>query len=239
MSHLLHRVTSTFFRFAGLMMHLLLVEDDLDLGNGLLLALTMRGFTCEWVRTAYAAKGKEVGAGGPFSCAVLDLGLPDGDGIEVLSSWRQRGADLPVIVLTARDALRSKILGLNSGADDYLIKPIDSDELVARVNALIRRYSGQASPVWAVGALEISLKRREIRKLGQLVDLSRMEFEFVIALAQSAGQVVSKNRLASLLAPPGEPLEFNALEVHVHNLRKKLGADFIKTVRGVGYRIDA
>jgi two-component system, OmpR family, response regulator QseB len=220
------------------MMHLLLVEDDLDLGNGLLLALTMRGFTCEWVRTARAAKEKNVGAQGHYACAVLDLGLPDGDGIEVLSDWRRRGSDLPVIVLTARDTLRSKIQGLDSGADDYLIKPINSDELVARVNALIRRYSGQATPTWTVGVLDISLKRRELRRQGQLVELSKMEFELVIALAQSAGQVVSKNRLASMLAPLGEPLEFNALEVHVHNVRKKLGSDSIKTVRGVGYRID-
>jgi two-component system response regulator BasR len=218
-------------------MHLLLVEDDLELGTEMLHALVARGFTNEWVRTARAALELVDDADSLFACAVLDLGLPDGEGLDVLKEWRRRGVRLPVIVLTARDALQARVSGLDAGADDYVIKPVEPEELVSRIRAVTRRAGGHTSSLWSVGSLQIDLNVREVRQHDKVVELSRLEFDVVAELARHAGQVVSKHRLVRALAPLGEPMEFNALEVHIHNLRKKMGADSILTVRGVGYRI--
>lgn len=218
-------------------MHLLLVEDDLELGTEMLHALVARGFTNEWVRTARAALDLVDHVDTLFACAVLDLGLPDGEGLEVLREWRRKGARFPIILLTARDALQARVSGLDAGADDYVIKPVEPDELVSRIHAVTRRAGGHTSSVWSVGSLQIDLNLREVRQQGRPVDLSRLEFDVVAELARHAGQVVSKHRLVRALAPLGDPMEFNALEVHIHNLRKKMGPGSILTVRGVGYRI--
>jgi len=177
------------------------------------------------------------GADSVFACAVLDLGLPDGDGLQVLKEWRRKGAKLPVIVLTARDALESRVNALDTGADDYLIKPVDPEELASRIRAVTRRLGGHTTAIWSLGRLQIDLNTREVRQDGRIVDLSKMEFGVVAELSRNAGQVVTKNKLARALAPLSEAIEFNALEVHIHNVRKKLGIDSILTIRGVGYRI--
>ncbi len=218
-------------------MHLLLVEDDLELGTEMLHALVARGFTNEWVRTARAALDLVDHVDTLFACAVLDLGLPDGEGLDVLKEWRRKGARFPIILLTARDALQARVAGLDAGADDYVIKPVEPEELVSRIHAVTRRAGGHTSSLWSVGSLQIDLNLREVRQQGKPVELSRLEFDVVAELARHAGQVVSKHRLVRALSPLGDPMEFNALEVHIHNLRKKMGAGSILTVRGVGYRI--
>jgi two-component system, OmpR family, response regulator QseB len=218
-------------------MHLLLVEDDLELGAELQRALAARGFTSEWLRQARDARARVSQQDeSQFSCVVLDLGLPDGQGLDVLRDWRERGIMLPVIVLTARDDLTSRVAGLDGGADDYVIKPVQPEELASRIRAVTRRASGQSAAIWSVGRLQIDTRAHEVRADGVLISLSPKEFIVVVELARHAGSVVPKHRIARAVEP-FEPLEFNALEVHIHNLRRKLGADTIRTVRGVGYRI--
>lgn len=223
-------------------MHLLLIEDDLELGAELQRALNGHGMTSEWVRgirPALALTEAETATGGEgatgFACAILDLGLPDGEGLALLRQWRRGGLALPVIVLTARDALEARVAGLDAGADDYVIKPVATQELASRVRAVTRRTGGHASAVWHVGRLQINTGTREVRVDGMAVALSPKEFLIVAELARHGGDVVSKHRLARAVAPLGEPLEFSALEWHVHNLRRKLGEDSVRTVRGVGY----
>lgn len=217
-------------------MHLLLVEDDLDLGAELQRALAGHGYTSKWVRSAHhALSATESGASTLFACALLDLGLPDGHGIDVLRHWRKQGLKLPVIVLTARDALESRISGLDAGADDYVIKPVAPEELASRIRAITRRVVGHTASVWVVGSLQIDLRARKVFTDGGEVILSPREFQIIVELAQCAGEVLPKHRIASALAPLNEPVDFNVLEVHIHNLRRKLGAQAIRTVRGVGY----
>ncbi|MBB6559859.1 two-component system response regulator BasR [Acidovorax soli] len=221
-------------------MHLLLIEDDLDLGADLQKALKAYGLSSEWVRSLGQAQALCEAAGDeplPYACAVLDLGLPDGEGLSLLRGWRRTGVALPVIVLTARDALEMRIAGLDAGADDYVIKPVQVAELASRVQAVTRRAAGQSSSTWNVGPLTIDMGRREVRTCDGPVPLSPREFAIVAELARHGGDVVPKHRLARALAPLGEPLEFSALEWHIHNLRRKLGEDSIHTMRGVGYRI--
>ncbi|WP_148716019.1 response regulator [Chitinolyticbacter meiyuanensis] len=220
-------------------MHLLLIEDDLELGAALQHALVARGFSSEWLRHAADAIRwlDNAKASAACICAVLDLGLPDGDGLAVLATWRRRRLTLPVIVLTARDAVADRVAGLDAGADDYVVKPVAPEELVARILAVTRRASGQTSGRWTVGALQIDPGRREVWRDGEPVALSRREFDIVAELARQPGHVVPKHRLASALVPLGDPLDFNAIEFHVHRLRRKLGEDCIQTVRGVGYRM--
>jgi two-component system response regulator BasR len=216
-------------------MHLLLVEDDLDLGAALQRSLKAQGHACIWVRSirdARAHTGKHME---DFDCVVLDLGLPDGQGLDLLGHWRSGQRDFPVIVLTARDAVASRIAGLDAGADDYVIKPVTTEELASRIRAVTRRAAGQASAIWDFGRLRINASRREISIEGKPVALSPREFQIVEILARNAGEVVPKHRMASALQPYGEPLEFSTLDWHIHNLRRKLGNGIIQTVRGVGY----
>lgn len=223
-------------------MHILLVEDDLDLGAEIQRALAAQGFTSEWVRRLGDARAlTDVGEGkGPcFACAVLDLGLPDGEGLSLLRHWRQQVLVLPVIVLTARDALEPRIAGLDAGADDFLVKPVAMRELASRLRAVTRRAAGQAAATWSVGRVHIDTGRREVRLDGEPVQLSPKEFSILVELARHGGDVVAKHRLARAVAPLGEPMEFSALEWHVHNLRRKLGEDCVRTVRGVGYCVSA
>lgn len=220
-------------------MHLLLVEDDLELGAELQRALSGHGLTSEWVRSARHARAltnlEAPGELPHFACAVLDLGLPDADGIDLLQHWRQRQLSLPVIVLTARDALETRVAALDAGADDYVIKPCAPLEIASRVRAVVRRSAGQSSLVWTVGAVQIDTGRHEVRIGGELVALSPKEYQILIELARQPGETVPKHRLARAVAPLAEPMEFSALEWHIHNLRRKGGQHLVRTVRGVGY----
>ena len=215
-------------------MHILLVEDDLDLGAALQRTLAGHELACTWVRGVRDARA-HAEASEVFACAVLDLGLPDGEGLDLLRHWRRQRLVLPVIVLTARDAVASRIDGLDAGADDYVIKPVAPEELASRIRAVTRRAAGQVSSVWEIGKLRIDTGRRELRFDGVPVALSPREFQIVEELARNAGEVVPKHRMARSLQPYGEPLEFSTLDWHIHNLRRKLGASLIQTVRGVGY----
>lgn len=222
-------------------MHLLLVEDDLDLGSEIARALARHGLTSEWVRSAKHARAliqsESADAALPFACAVLDLGLPDGDGIDLIHYWRRHGTTLPVIVMTARDALESRVAALDAGADDYVIKPCEPLEIASRIRAVVRRSAGHASQVWSVGSLAIDTGKHEVRLDGALVTLSPKEYQIALELARLPGETVSKHRLARAVAPLSDPLEFSALEWHIHNLRRKIGANVIRTVRGVGYSL--
>ena len=221
-------------------MHILLVEDDLELGAELQRALDGHGLSSEWVRSAKHAQAvTEKDDELPFACVLLDLGLPDGEGLHLLQRWRRAGVKLPVIVLTARDALDMRVASLDAGADDYVIKPAAPRELASRIRAVTRRSGGHASTLWTVGALQVDILRREVRLDGTPASLSPKEFQIVAELARHAGEVVSKHRLARAITPLNEPMEFNALEWHIHNLRRKLGEGCIRTVRGVGYSLVA
>ncbi len=212
-------------------MHLLLIEDDLDLGRALSQALRAEDFTIEWLRRL--ADAPLPGEG--IDCVLLDVNLPDGSGLELLARWRQARADVPVIVITARSALEDRLVGLDGGADDYLVKPFATSELVSRIHAVRRRYAQQSSATWNFGSLVIEPQRHCARLAGAELDLSPREFQLLIELASEPGRVVPKGRLAQRLEPLGEPVPFSAIEVHLSNLRRKIGASRVRTVRGVGY----
>ena len=217
-------------------MHLLLIEDDLDLGGSLQQALSGAGITSEWLRSAAHADATLDPA--CHECVLLDLNLPDGHGLALLARWRAAGVTTPLIVITASDALGDRLAGLDGGADDFIVKPFAVEELVSRVRAVVRRMARQAVAVWRFGDLSVDPQRRECRVGDTVVALSPREFEVLATLARSSGRVVPKHRLAQALQPLGDAVDFNALEVHVHNLRRKVGATRVKTVRGVGYLLD-
>ncbi len=214
-------------------MHLLLIEDDLDLGRALSQALRAEGFTIEWLRRVADAPTSVADAS--VECVLLDVNLPDGSGLDLLARWRRSEGAVPVIVITARSALEDRLSGLDGGADDYIVKPFATPELVSRIHAVRRRYAQQASEVWTFGTLEIEPRRHGARLAGVALDLSPREFRLLIELAREPGRVVPKAQLAQRLQPLGEPLNFSALEVHLSNLRRKIGAERVRTVRGVGY----
>ncbi|MEW6677450.1 MAG: response regulator [Pseudomonadota bacterium] len=224
-------------------MHILLIDDDLDLGPALQQALGAEGVSSEWLRTL--ADGARFAARAHYDCVLLDLALPDGHGLDLLADWRGRGFSLPVIVITASAALGDRLAGLDGGADDYLVKPFAIPELVARLRAVTRRAAGQAASMWRLGSIRIDERRRQVWTLDGDADeereanLSPREFELLLALARSGGRVVPKHRLARQLSPLGETMDFTTLEVHIHHLRRKLGNDAIRTVRGVGYLLQA
>ncbi|MBP9712714.1 MAG: response regulator [Sterolibacterium sp.] len=217
-------------------MRVLLVEDDPLLGDGLAAGLRQTGCTVDWLtdgQTADRALQTEA-----FDAVVLDLGLPRLSGMELLQRLRGRGADTPVLILTAQDALGDKIKGLDAGADDYLIKPIDLDELAARLRALRRRSGGRASPQQVRGALMLDPAARQVTLAGQPVELSVREFAILQALLENMGRVMTRRQIEdSIYGWQGEP-DSNAVEVHIHHLRRKLGSELIKTLRGVGYLIE-
>lgn len=217
-------------------MRVLLLEDDLQLGKALAKALTQEGFAPQWLRRIQEARALLEHE--PFAIALLDIGLPDGSGIELLRWLREQHSALPVLLLTARDAVEDRVRGLDAGADDYLPKPFAVSELIARIRALVRRSAGHAAQVWEVGALTIDPTQREVRKNGEPIELSPREFQVLIELARRPGRVVPKQELAHAVFALTEDVESNALEVHVHNLRRKLGEGIIRTVRGVGYLIE-
>lgn len=214
-------------------MRILLAEDDALLGDGLRAGLRQQGFQVDWVRTGDAAE-RELRSE-PYSAAVLDLGLPLKDGMDVLSSVRRAGVSLPVLVLTARDAVPDRVRGLNNGADDYVIKPVDLDELGARVRALVRRAHGVADDRLRVGDIELDPAARTVSRNGEGVSLAAREFDLLHALMLNAGRVMTREQLEQHLYSWGQEVESNAIEVHVHHLRRKLGPAAIKTVRGIGY----
>ncbi len=214
-------------------MRILLAEDDPLLGDGLRAGLRQAGFGVDWVRDGLAAE-RELRAQ-PYAAAVLDLGLPGMDGLDVLASVRRAGVTLPVLVLTARDAVPDRIRGLDGGADDYVVKPVDLDELAARLRALVRRAHGQPQELLQVQDVQLDPAARTVTRDGQAVALSTREFDLLQALMLAAGRVLSREQLEQQLYSWGNEVDSNAVEVHIHHLRKKLGPALIQTVRGVGY----
>jgi DNA-binding response OmpR family regulator len=214
-------------------MRILLAEDDLLLGDGLRAGLRQLGFLVDWVRDGVAAE-RELRAQ-PYAAAVLDLGLPLMDGLDVLATVRRAGVTLPVLVLTARDTVPERIRGLDVGADDYVVKPVDLRELAARLRALVRRAHGQPLETLTANDVVLDPAARSVQQGGAAVTLSSREFDLLHALMLNAGRVLSREQLEQHLYSWGQEVESNAVEVHVHHLRRKLGAGLIQTVRGVGY----
>ena len=218
-------------------MHLLIIEDDLDLGIALQRALKVEGMSSEWFRRCADAPSL---LGEPrYDCALLDLTLPDGSGMDLLCRWRKAGMDLPIIVITARTALDDRLDGLDQGADDFIMKPFATEELVSRIRAVVRRAARQSSEVWEFGDLRIEPRRHVAWAGMEPLDLSLREFQLLVELAREHGNVLAKSTLAQRLNPLGDPLEAGAVEVHVSNLRRKIGAHRVRTVRGVGYMLQA
>jgi len=214
-------------------MRVLVVEDNVLLGDGIQAGLKQHGFSADWVQDGIAA-GLAV-ENEIYAAVVLDLGLPRRSGLEVLKQLRQAHNAVPVLILTARDTVKDRIVGLDAGADDYLVKPFDLGELSARLRALIRRASGQAAAVLTVGVLNLDPASRTVVFRNEPVILSAKEFDLLHVLMNSAGRVLSREQLASALYAWGEEVESNALDVHLHHLRKKLAPDVVQTLRGVGY----
>ncbi len=215
-------------------MHLLLVEDDLDLGAALLAALRAEGASVQWVRSAEQA---DAALGPEVDLVLLDRGLPGQDGLALLRRWRARQLAVPVVVITARAALADRLQGLDEGADDYLVKPFEVTELLSRVRAVHRRHRQQASDRWQLGALVVAPRSHQAWLDGEPLPLSAREFQLLLALARDPGAVVSKPLLGQLLEPLGDPVDAATVEVHLSNLRRKIGAERIRTVRGVGYQL--
>ena len=217
-------------------MRLLLVEDDEDLGEGIRIALKPEGYTVDWVRDGVAGLGALRQES--FDIAILDLGLPRMDGLEVLRGLRGAAIAVPVLVLTARDATTDRIAGLDAGADDYLVKPFEVDELKARLRALLRRSLKRPQPALEYHEVRLDPVSQEVSYQGRPVALQRKEFLLLHQLLSQPGRVFTREKLEQALYGWDEVAESNAIDVHIHHLRKKLFAELIKTVRGVGYRID-
>jgi two-component system response regulator QseB len=219
-------------------MRLLIVEDDLQLGEALGAALRGQGHAVDWFRDGSLADAALGGA--PYDAVLLDLGLPGDDGLVWLARWRARGVGLPVLVLTARDGTSQRIAGLDGGADDYLVKPVASDEIAARLRALLRRVGGHTQPVWSHGVLQYDPSAKAVRWGGRPVELTARETALLEVFLLQPQRVLSRTQLQEKLYDWGgaEP-ESNALEVHVHHLRRKIHPNVVRTVRGVGYALGA
>lgn len=207
------------------------------IGDSLRAALRLDGYAVDWVRDAAAAQSTL--ASERFDLVLLDLGLPKGDGLDVLRAMRARHDSTPVIVLTARDGLGDRVAGLDAGADDYLVKPFELDELNARIRAVLRRHSGRAQPGITHGGVTLDPATRQVTRDGVPVLLSAREFAVLEALMQRPGALLSRAQLEDRLYGWGEEIESNAVSVYIHQLRRKLGPDFIQNVRGVGYFVGA
>ena len=216
-------------------MRILLVEDDPQLGDGLTIGLRQAGFAVDWVKDGNSADRALQSE--TFDLVVLDLGLPRLSGMEVLSRARNRDQTMPVLILTARDATGDKVSGLDAGADDYLVKPVDLDELAARIRALTRRSAGRAAPLLTRGNLALDPAAHSVTLAGAPVELSSREFSLLQMLLENAGRVLSRSQLEQSVYGWRDEPDSNALEVHIHHLRKKLGSELIRTLRGVGYTI--
>lgn len=218
-------------------MRLLLVEDDAMIGRAVSQALRAESYTVDWVRDGVAAETALIA--GVYDLMLLDLGLPGCDGFEVLSDARNKGLKLPVLILTARDAVENRVAGLDAGADDYLPKPFDLDELSARIRALLRRSEGRHHPLLRHGSVCLDPATRRVQLNGKSIALTMREFTLLRALLEHPSVVLSREQLMDKLYGWGEEVESNTIEVYIHGLRRKLGADFIVTVRGVGYSLAA
>jgi two-component system, OmpR family, response regulator QseB len=216
-------------------MRVLVVEDDPMIGRAVETGLRDNGYAVDWVRDGVEAELAL--SSGVYDFALLDLTLPRRHGFEILKAVRARGKDLPVVIVTARDAVADRVAGLDNGADDYLVKPFDLDELLARMRAVVRRRHGRASREVSYGALSIDPVSRRVRFKGALVELSAREFAVLQALMAEPGAVVSREKLEDAVYGWGEEIGSNSIEVHLHHLRRKLAAQLIRNVRGVGYRI--
>lgn len=215
------------------MMRILLVEDDALLGDGVKAGLIQAGFGVDWVLDGIAADLALKDA--PYAAVVLDLGLPRLSGLDLLRRMRAAGTKTPVLILTARDAIEDRIKGLDGGADDYVVKPFDLHELAARLRALARRSGGEAAPVLRVDAVELDPAARRVTFKGKVVELPAREFAVLHAFMLNAGRVLTRTQIAERLYAWGEEIESNAIDVHIHHLRRKLAQKLIRTVRGVGY----
>ena len=216
-------------------MRILLVEDDSMIGAAVEKGLRQDGQTVDWARDGRAAETAL--ATEPYELVLLDLGLPRKDGLALLKTLRAAGNRVPVIVITARDTIADRVAGLDAGADDYLVKPFNFDELAARMRAVSRRREGRAEPAVAHGALRLDPAARTVELRGKAVELSAREFALLAALLERPGSVLSRAQLEERLYGWNDEVASNAVEVHIHNLRRKLGADAIQNVRGAGYRV--
>ncbi len=214
-------------------MKLLLIEDDLQLGNALLRGLKQENFPCVWVRSL--AGGRDQIASNPSDIIILDVNLPDGEGFDLLIELRKKGDRTPIIIMTARDALNDRLNGLDNGADDYITKPFSVYELIARIRAVSRRAAGFATQIWNVGNISLDSQARTVKVSGNVIELTPREFNMLIELMRSAGRVVVRSDLVDRVWGYAETPTDSALEFQIHSLRKKIGADHIRTVRGVGY----
>lgn len=217
-------------------MRILLIEDDLLLGDGMQKSLGHLGFSVDWLRDGRQAV--HALASEAYAAVVLDLGLPQLDGLAVLRTAREAGMRAPVLILTARDAKPDKLKGFSLGADDYVVKPVDMEELAARLHALIRRSSGHAAPRLCIGQVEIDPAAHRVWREGQAVELSAREFAILELLMQNAGRVLTRAQIEESLYGWGDSVDSNTVEVFIHHLRKKLGANFIRTLRGIGYSVE-
>jgi DNA-binding response OmpR family regulator len=214
-------------------MRVLIIEDDPGIAEGLTLTLKQAGYAVDGAATL--AQARTCLSTETFDLVLLDLGLPDGDGLHWLRQMRQGGYRMPVLIMTARDGLPAKVQGLDEGADDYLVKPFQAEELLARMRVALRRSEGRALPTIQHGQLEIDPAGRTVVRGGKTLALRAKEFDLLLVLVRATGQVVSRARLEEALYSFDDPLESNALDVHIHHLRRKLGDELVQTVRGVGY----
>ena len=218
-------------------MHILLVEDNALVASGIRTGLMLHGFSCDiasdMASAVYSAAHRH------FDACVLDLGLPDGDGIDLLRQWREGRKDFPVLILSARDTMSDKVLGFESGSDDYLTKPFELQELVLRLHALLRRARGGATDLLQLGLCQVNTATGEVFRDGERVELARREWALLSSLLQARGRVLSLAQLHDSLYGFDLDVGSNAVNVHVHHLRKKLGPDVIETVRGTGFRLGA
>ncbi len=216
-------------------MRLLLAEDDPMIGQAVSTGLHQQGFAVDWVQDGAAAE--HALDTGTYDLCLLDLGLPRREGLQVLKDLRQRGSALPVVIMTARDAISDRVEGLDAGADDYVVKPFELSELAARIRAVLRRREGRASPVIEHLGVALDTATHEVRRDGSEVQLSAREFSLLHSLMENPGRILSRAQLEERLYGWNEEVGSNVVEVHIHSLRRKLGADFILNVRGVGYRV--
>jgi two-component system, OmpR family, response regulator QseB len=217
-------------------MRILLAEDDNSLGDGIEHAMIQSGLTIDRVSDGEAAQNAL--SDHDFDLLILDLGLPRKDGIQVLKHVRKEKNNIPVLVLTARDSTEDKIIGLDSGADDYMTKPFDREELLARVRALLRRHSGRTTEKIAYKEIEIDIASRQVNYQKQAITLSRREYALLTQLLQNNGRVLTREQLETSLYGWNDDVESNALEVHIHHIRKKFYSSLIKTIRGIGYMVE-
>lgn len=219
----------------GIIMRVLLVEDDELLGDGIRTGLRHYGHTIDWVKDGKAANDVLTSTYESFDIIVLDLGLPKMSGLDVLKSIREKNIATPVVILTARETVDDRVKGLDAGADDYITKPFDLDELCARMRALQRRSKSRAKPILTYANITLDPASHMVHIDKEQVMISRREFSLLQKLIENAGRVISRDQLNQTLYGWGENIDSNALEVHIHNLRKRFGTQLIRTIRGVGY----